>query len=285
MSLPRLGYDNEIKGFLKFNPLINQKERIDSHTYKYEIIPQEIKIEENEYFQDLFENNKISVEWKVTCETTLVEISEKVNFADNDNYKPITITSGDLNFDFSISWYLVANTDFILINDEKTFDPFFDLEIPISKGSILSNIGIRKYDASQNPEIGDKSIIVVKFLEDNHNPENTFTINTDDDQIFLYVNDKELTRLIRRTAKGNEQKNVISRHAVLHQVLLKAFIEMQKDTGLTQGWARTLQSYIGENTFNIGNDIDFDEVNNTYYKFFMKGERLKKLFNKIDNIS
>jgi hypothetical protein len=285
MSLPRLGYDDEIKGFLKFNPLINQKERIDSHTYKYEIIPQEIKIEENEYFQDLFENNKISVEWKVTCETTLVEISEKVNYADNNNYKPITITSGDLNFDFSISWYLVANTDFILISDEKTFDPFFDLEIPISKGSILSNIGIRKYDASQNPEIGDKSIIVVKFLEDNHNPEKTFTISTDNDQIFLYVNDKELTRLIRRTAKGNEQKNVISRHAVLHQVLLKAFIEMQKDTGLDQKWARTLQSYIGENTFNIGNDIDFDEVNNTYYKFFMKGERLKKLFSKIENIS
>lgn len=272
MSHPRLGISSESKGDFNFFVEINdlQLNLDDEMNWAYQVnFSNENLTLDNEYFKELFEQDKIVLVSNLYCSRTLYQ---DYNIGLNNMVIPNDYLDGILE----ISFYLAANKDFIFDAPEGTVNTFFDDKIPLKKGEILSAIRTQRLPFDVSELNGNYHPIKFSVNRKEQTDGIEFIFDDDSDHISVYFPEQGIVRLLKQLQDrhGRKYKDVFRQliSVPIHIEAARRFIEL-KGTGTKEPDAYTkwhnyfnekysLDQYENLDDFNFG--IIYNQVSGDY---------------------
>lgn len=229
MSHPRLGVSSETKGdfdfFIETNDLQANIADPDDWGYQLKFSESNLKIS-NDYYKELYDSGKIVLVSNLYCSNTIYydyQVGLKDIILHNDNVDGV----------LEISFYLAAQEDFVFEAPDGTTNVFFDSQINIAKGEILSAVRTQRIPFEVSELNGNYHPI--KFGK-NRNPEVQniqFKFDDESDHIYVYFPNEELVRTLKKLQDryGRKYREVF-KHIVsvpIHIEAIRSFVLMKEN--------------------------------------------------------
>lgn len=131
MSYPRIGNQLEVNG--DFEVSFDYKEQFSGNdTTSFIVQPNQESFKiNNDYYNHLFNQGKISLYWSIYCSSSFL-------FQEYKNFQKTEIPVSKMGEVVEINYYLVANENFQFNPPEGSVNSFFSNKVNIEKGCILS---------------------------------------------------------------------------------------------------------------------------------------------------
>ena len=274
MSHPIIGNTNEVKGnfFLEFNEA--KIEIFEGESY-YIIKPNEdtFKIE-NEYYQKLFDENKIILSWKIYSSKTFFQMT-------SINFNELKFNTNRISGSFEVSFCLCANSDFEFDPPKGSVNSFFEGKNIISKGCIIS----KETRFRINPNIvnrgGISSILEFRHIE-HLDKEYDVRYGDPSGRIVVNIKDKSFFNILNRLTSKRQTKK-IAINSFFSSVIVEA-IRLLANEDDYYHWADDLKAVIDFDEENIESYDEFDKALNTYNEKFGENGFLKNSIIEINNL-
>tara|TARA_B100000965_G_C19542272_1_gene736140 strand:- start:374 stop:1195 length:822 start_codon:yes stop_codon:yes gene_type:complete len=272
MSIPLLGIEQDVKGRLEI------KQQIERTQDSFILIIEEHNILDNKIYERLFEDKKIGIEVRVSCDSTFFE---RFLFIENDSKKSdlkISFNKLDVNFKIRVSYYLKATKEFELDTNNEFFDEFYDFKLPVQFGAILS----RKYENELH--IIDNNISLDIFqLEYNENVD-YMKCDFSRSKIYIFFGDEKLYKNVHRIKK-QKKWGKINIDVLFKPIILEALnkIENRQEQDDIPIWEEVLLTALDLEKGKLEN-MKFDKKLNLYYNKFIGGKKLQEIYNQIKKV-
>jgi len=275
MSYPRLGNQLETNGNFSVNFNWERVYKNGVEIYSINPLKESFSIN-NEYYDTLFKEGKVSLYWSVFCSKTFF-------FTDKINFEKVQIETINIGGPFEINYYLIANQDFTFSPLEGSVNDFFKGEYIIEKGSILSVDDRREIIRPKIIEVGASSSII-KFKLDSK-IENEFRVEFDKDKfIWISIKDKKFIKSLNRLLLQKSSKALIV-NSFFGATLIDAIRQLSDDEN-QYSWKEDLKNMIefDENKKDLYSEFDY-AMNQFNNKFFNDDDIFfHKLANQLENL-